>query len=248
MAFEEAIRLYELALAASGDRAMRCELLLALGEAQARAGDTPGSNATFREAADLAMSLGRPEQLAQAALGYGGRISWDVSRDDGMLEHLLERALAALGEEDNTLRVRLLARLAAGPLRDSTADAERRRDLAGQALQMARRIGDPSTLAYALEGYVSIDLSPESTHERLELANELIRVALEAGDTERAVEGYGEHIDTSIELGDLATARADIDAMTTLAERLRQPGNDGWSWRIERRWHYSRAGSTKPRR
>jgi predicted ATPase len=222
-AFEEAIRLYQLALTVTANAAVRCDLLLALGEAQSRAGDTPASNTTFREAAERAISLELPEQLARAALGYGGRISWEVSRDDETLAHLLELALAALGEDDSILRARLLARLAGGPLRDSSADAERRRSLGAQALAMARRIGEPSTLAHALAGYLEIDLSPESTRARVELAQELIQVALAAGETERAVEGYNEHLEASIELGDLASAHADLEAMAQLAEALRQP-------------------------
>jgi tetratricopeptide (TPR) repeat protein len=52
---------------------------------------------------------------------------------------------------------------------------------------------------------------------------ELIQVALEAGDPERVVEGYVEHLSASIELGDLKAAYADLEAMTILAEDLRQP-------------------------
>jgi DNA-binding SARP family transcriptional activator/tetratricopeptide (TPR) repeat protein len=224
LAFEEAVSLYEMALqlTADGDAA-RCDLLLALGEAHARAGDTPAAKATFREAAELAVSQGLPEHLARAALGYGGRLMWDVSRDDAHLVSLLERALTALGDDDSVLRVRLLARLAGGPLRDSTADAERRRSLGAQALEMARRIAEPSTLAYALHGYIASRHSPDFTHEQAEIARELVQVALQARDLERAVEGYEEHLDASIELGDLPAAYTDVEAMTTLAEELRQP-------------------------
>ena len=135
LAYEEASRLFDVALrilaSTDGqDEATRCELLLRLGEAQARAGDVAHSKASFRDAADLAATLGLPEQLGRAALGYGGRLIWDASRDDPYLMPLLERALAELGEGDSILRVRLLARLAAGPMRDSTADPNRRRAIA----------------------------------------------------------------------------------------------------------------------
>lgn len=118
-------------------------MLLALGDAQARAGDTPAAQQSFREAADLAERLGLHEQLARAALGYGGRLIWEVLRGDFDHAPLLERALAALGEEDSPLRVRLLARLASGPLRDTGFPPERRRALSEQALEMARRARDP---------------------------------------------------------------------------------------------------------
>jgi DNA-binding SARP family transcriptional activator len=222
-AFEEAVRLYEMALAATSDDVSRGELLLTLGEAQARAGDTPASKTTFRHAAELAASQRHAEQLARAAIGYGGRLIWDVSRDDEYLVPLLERALGALGEEDNALRVRVMARLAGGPLRERAEDAGRRRSLGKQALEMGRRIGEPATLAYALHGYITSHLTPEFTVEQVETANELVRVALEAGDLERALEGYDLHLTASVELGEVTAARADLDAMTALADELHQP-------------------------
>ena len=117
---------------------------------------------------------------------YGGRITWDVSRDDQQTARLLDHALAAVPEEDSTLRVQLLARLAGGPLRDSTADPERRRSLAEQALEMARRIAEPMTLAYALQGYIASHHSPAFTPRQVGLSAELIQVATDIGDIERA--------------------------------------------------------------
>src|SRR5262249_39398957 len=113
LAYEEAARLYRVSLrildqSESPDEAARCELLLALGDAYASAGETATSKQTYREAARLAETLHLPDQLGRAALGYGGRISWEVFRDDEHLAYLLERALAVLGEEDSALRVRLL--------------------------------------------------------------------------------------------------------------------------------------------
>jgi len=228
LAYEEAARLFGVALRVldnmeSPADESRCELLLALGDAYARGGDTPSSKQTYGQAARLAEALRLPDQLGRAALGYGGRLIWDVSRDDEYLGPLLERALAVLGDEDSTLRVKLLARFAGGPLRDSTADSERRRSLATQALEMARRIGEPSTLAYALLGYVASRHSPDFTAEQVVVLEELIDVALQAGDLERAVEGYETHLESSIELGDMASAHADLEAMTRLTEELGQP-------------------------
>ena len=72
LAYEEAVRLYELALAAldaggAATAAERCELLLALGDAQGRRGDDVGAKATFLQAADVARAAGLPELLARAA-------------------------------------------------------------------------------------------------------------------------------------------------------------------------------------
>lgn len=72
LAYEEAARHYELGLhlldlKEPADNATRCKLLLALGEAQRRAGQFPQARDTFFCAADLAKILGSPEDLARAA-------------------------------------------------------------------------------------------------------------------------------------------------------------------------------------
>src|SRR5262249_58617318 len=103
----------------SPDEAVRCDLLLALGDAYARAGDPRRSKQTYREAARLAATLRLPEELGRAALGYGGRLTWEASRDDEQLQPLLEQALAALGDKENPQRVRHVARLAGGQLVDA---------------------------------------------------------------------------------------------------------------------------------
>ena len=226
LAYEEAARHYETALTLAGEPLVRCELLLALGESHARAGDMSASKRAFHEAAELAESHELPEQLARAALGYGGRIIWEVSRDDPRLLSLLERALAALGGEESILRVRLLARLAGGPLRDASFPPERRAALSAEALRIARRLDDPATLAYALQGYILGHHSPEHTHRQLELANEIIEVAARAGDDERVLEGGEERLDALLELGDVTAAKGQLEAMAMLARKLRQPAQE----------------------
>ena len=54
LAYEEAARHYEMALTLAETESTRCELLLALGDVLARAGDTSASKEAFREAAELA--------------------------------------------------------------------------------------------------------------------------------------------------------------------------------------------------
>ena len=223
LAYEEAVRLYEMALTLIDDDVARCELLLAVGDAHARAGETPASKDAFRKAAQLAKDHQLPEQLARAALGYGGRIMWDVSRDDEFLVPLLEGALAGIGDEDSTARARLLARLAGGPLRDTSFPPEKKASLSRQALEMARRIGDPATLAYALDGYIPANESPENTRELLELSTELLEIATELGDQERAVEAHEHCLNRCLELGEMSRAKAELEAMAKLATDLRQP-------------------------
>ena len=87
LAYEEAARHYEMALTLVHEPVERCELLLALGDTRARAGDMRASKDAFHEAAELAERHDLSEHLARAALGYGGRIIWEVSRDESRHAH-----------------------------------------------------------------------------------------------------------------------------------------------------------------
>jgi class 3 adenylate cyclase/tetratricopeptide (TPR) repeat protein len=225
-AYPAAGRYYERALEigskAELDEAGRCELLLSLGDAQARAGDMPAAKETFLEAADAARRAGSPDQLARAALGYGGRFVWARAWGDERLVPLLEEALGALPRGDSPLRVRLLARLAAGPLRD-TLPPEPRMAMCREAVGIARRLDDPATLAYALDGLYCSNWGPDVLRERLEIAGELIEVAESAGDVERAYAGHDYLFHGFFELGDLPATRREFESKTALAQELGQP-------------------------
>ena len=141
LAYEEAARLYALALRgldmqAEGVAEKRCALLVALGDARARAGDELAAREAFLRAAALASSADLPVLQAQAALGYGGRLVWSRAYDDIHLIPLLESALQALPGEASALRVRVMARLA-GALRDHPS-RDRRASLSAQAVGIAR--------------------------------------------------------------------------------------------------------------
>ena len=225
LAYEEAARLYEMALDAVAlhapdDEAMRCELLLGLGDAQARGGDPASWKDTFAQAAKAARTLDAPEELARAALGYGGRFVWFRAGSDQRLVPLLEDAIEAL-PLDSPLRARLLARLA-GALRDQPA-AERRASLCREAVELARALGDPATLAHALEGTYSALSLPRDTEAWLAMATELTRLGEETGDAENAFNGHQHAWGAYMVRGDMGAADSELSQMTTLAQRLRQP-------------------------
>ena len=184
-AYEEAARLYQMALdalerAAIPHESTRCELLLARGEAETRAGDTPSAQETFLAAAGIARRLDLSTQLARAAVGYGGRIVWGRAGDDDRLVPLLEEALAALAGGDDELRARLLARLA-GALRDEHA-RDRRDACSREAVELARRSGSLTVLAYALVGRAHAIIAPDTVAECLALGGGLRDVAVRSGD------------------------------------------------------------------
>jgi class 3 adenylate cyclase/tetratricopeptide (TPR) repeat protein len=227
LAFEEAARLYRMALRALELRQpdkerLRPDLLVALGDARARAGDSSAAKKTFLEAADIAKRVDDADALARAALGYGGRFVWEAARDNPYLVPLLEAALAALPDADSSLRARLLARLSAGPLRDSV-DREPRCALAREAVAIARRLDDAATLAYVLDGFVAATWGPDNPEERVAVSTEMIEAARRAGDKERILQAHHWRALALLELGDVPAVHAELVAKARLAEELRQP-------------------------
>lgn len=233
LAFEEAARFYELALQVlelkhAGDAAARCEILLGLGEAQARAGDETAASAAFLRAAEVARSAGTAEQLARAALGYGGLFVWMVSGMDDKVVPLLDDALRELGERETALRAKVLARLA-GALRDQP-EPRRRTELTAQAVTIARRLEDHSALAYALDGRYCAVWGPDNPEERLHVADELLTVSEKVGDRERQIQGHYYRAVALLELGRVENARAELKRMDRVASELRQPAHH---WYVE---------------
>jgi DNA-binding SARP family transcriptional activator len=226
LAYEEAARLYESALqaldlGASPDEGARCELLLALGVARARAGDTATAKEIFVDAADAARRLGLGCELARAAAGYGGEIAWVRAGEDERLVPLLEEGLAAVNEADVVLKARLLARLA-GALRDERV-RDRRDALSKQAVAIARRTEDPAVLAYALDGRAAAIIAPDTLSEVLALGRELREAAERCRDSDRIIAGHLWQIMARLQLADVARAEVELAAATRIAQALRQP-------------------------
>src|SRR5205085_3387794 len=87
----------------------------------------------------------------------------------------------------------------------------------------ARRSGNPSALAYALDGRLAAIVAPDAIAERVTLANELREVAELGGEQERIVAAHFHRFIARLELGELSAAQADLATATGIAEQLRQP-------------------------
>ena len=225
LAYEEATRLYRMALDALElkaplDEATRCELLLALGDAEDRGGDLVSARETFARAGDVARRLDASEQLARAALGYGGRFVWFRAGKDRRLVPLLEDAIDAL-PDPGPLRARLLARLG-GALRDHPVP-DRRTSLTHEAVEIARGLGDPATLAYALAGSYAAICWPRDTEQWLAIGREMTELARESGNREDTFFGHLNVFGVFMVRGDIAAAENELGVMARLADELRQP-------------------------
>ena len=230
LAYEEAARLYGLALTLAersedAEDAELCDLLLGLGDARARAGDDAGARDTFLRAAEVARRAGLAEPLGRAALGYGGRWVWTKGRGDPHLLPLLEEAVRTLPSEDSALRARLLARLAAGPLGiEGDASMARRRVLSAEAVDIARRVGDPAVLAWTLDGRKVAIWAPDTLEEQWEIMDEMRELAERAGDPEQIVDARICRLIKLIERSELDQFEVEFTAARRVADELGQPG------------------------
>lgn len=225
LAYEEAARLYRTALDALDltdpqDDKARCELLLSLGDAEARAGNPVSAKAAFMDAAGIARH-GHPRELARAAIGYGGWFVWERAGGDRLLVPLLEEGLSALAEGEVELRARLLARLA-GALRDEPS-RDRRDRLSREAVDLARQAEDPAVLAWALDGRIVAILAPDTIAECLTLGSELGDLAERLPDADRVAHGHWALSLARLTVGEANDLEAGLEVMSDLASKLRSP-------------------------
>src|SRR5262249_11203057 len=114
LAYEDAVSFFERGVGllegnGAGDR-RRWSLLLGLATAMQRAGDGEGAVRALRSAAAEARRLASPGLLARTALAFPQGVT--AGTVDTERVALLEDALAGLGEHEESLRARVMARLA----------------------------------------------------------------------------------------------------------------------------------------
>jgi len=227
VAHSEAARWYASALraldATDDDPALRCNLLLSLGDVRQRGGETALAREAFSAAAALARRHRMADQLARAALGFGGGQTFDIPpfTVDDELVGLLEEALDVLGPEDSGLRARVLGRLAVALY--FSEDTVRRAESGREAVEMATRVEDTGALAYALSARRFALWGPETLDERLEVATRILELAQSVGDRDLTLLGHRWRIVSLLELGDIASVARQIEEYAAIAEELKQP-------------------------
>ena len=221
LAYEQAADLFSRALesldALPPDIPRRAGLLLGLGTAQARAG-RPAARETFEAAVTAARAIDADDILARAALGFAPFALTPGYVDDAHVALLIE-ALDRIGPADAPLRVRLLGSLAVA-LYWSDA-AARRTELATQALETARRLGDETTLAIALSSAQLATCGPDMTERGLAWLVELFELSERAGETVMSLAARSRHIDLLLELDDVAGADIATETLVRVAEDAR---------------------------
>jgi len=235
LGYEEAARLYRLALgqAVTGGlgTADRCEVLLDLATAEYRCGNVRPAMEAFVQAADLARRCGRPGLLAGAPL-----IVQNIG-DPGINASVLracEEVLAGADGLGDAVRARLLAQRAvalceSGRLDEALPDSE-------CALELAGRSGDPGLLAAVLPARHLALAGPDWTLARLALADQALGLARSAAAPIQELWARVWRTDAFWELGDIASADAEIERLAGLAHTLRNP---------VARWHLQRCQAVR---
>jgi tetratricopeptide (TPR) repeat protein len=230
LAYEDAIGVYERAneLVATydvGTVATRNDLLIGLAWAMRSSGRLREARAVLDRAVDVARASGDAVRFARSVLGHGGGAFWGWWEEFGVTDHALiaqlEEAAAGLhDDEDAPLRCEVLGRLAVELY--FTPDFSRRDALSAEAVETARRTGEPGALAAALAARHVAVWRPENLTERLALADELVDVASGAGLAERELIGRHLRIIDRFEAGDVRTTDEEFTRCSAIAAEIGQ--------------------------
>ncbi|MGH9002820.1 MAG: ATP-binding protein, partial [Acidimicrobiia bacterium] len=233
LAHDEAVAFYGQAIelmdlgGSMGGTVQRLDLVLALGEAQRRAGDA-AYRQTLLDAAGLAAGLGDAERLAQAALA-NNRGAWTYTMGvDAEKVAALESALDAYPPGDSPVRARLLANL--GTELVFAGQGDRHVALTQEAVAMARRVGDTATLASVLLARgIAIFSDPPLLDEFLANSTELLAMTEDLGDPH--LRALAEHLmfSASFHAGQVEEADRALEAAERAVEETGQPILRWWA-------------------
>ncbi len=222
LAFEESARLYGVALQLLqrhfvGDLPQRCEVLLALGDAQIWFGAAEAASDWYRQAAEVARQCSLTAFFARAAIGFSESSTHAGHSGEAAVALLLEAI--ALHQGDDAVRVELIARVCVAYVycdrAEEAMEAHRR------AVALARDIGDMRSLYMALAAIASAIYWPKLLHERLAAATEAWDIAEQLDLRERMRHLLPYYLCDLIHVGDV----------TRLAQ-LREQG-----LQLATRWH-----------
>ncbi len=225
LAPQEAMRWFEraLALMAPADDQQRCRLLIGLGDAQRQAGDA-AHRETLLDASRLAEKLGHTDLLVRAVLANSRGIVSAPGERDAERVAMLEAARRRMSDTDSHSLALVLAHLA---LEVAETDRERSTRLADDATAIARRIGEPATLARVLNLVNGALLAPDTLDLRLATSAESVSLSDDVGDPALRWHAALNRYLAVMEVGDVAEADRHLTVMEDIATRIGQ-GFYGW--------------------
>ncbi len=202
-----------LALGAEAPADARRDAQLALADATFASGEIEDARRRYAQAADAARRDDDAAALARAALGFTQVRPYGDVDAEGVA--LLEAALERLPAHDNPLRAQVLGLLAV-----VEPDQDRREALIDEALAIARRLEDESTLGWLYPAAVVVNW--RRSELRAAAATEVIGVATRHADHGALVWAYVHRIRDALQTGDVGAADAELDRARPVAHATRR--------------------------
>ncbi|MGW7686052.1 ATP-binding protein [Kribbella sp. NPDC054772] len=191
---------------------------LELGAAQVLAGELATGRDTLRAVARAAAADGDAETVARAVLAMGGGVGgFEVDLSDGEQTALLADAVPLL--PDGALKAATIARLALGL--SPTDRGDRLRQLADEAVRMARSAGDVRAEVAALAVWCDVFAGPDHVAERAVAAARMLAIA--TGDLALVLLARRLLVVALLEQGRFAEADVHIAAFARAVLPLRLP-------------------------
>jgi len=225
LAPDEAVHYFSQALQLLGherepDPLLKVDLLIGLGYAQRQAG-VPAFRETLIDASNQAQALGATDRQVAAALGNNRGLFSALGIVDTERVGVVEAVLDAMPSDDSNERALLLATLCnelthGRPLKERQAVAHAAKD-------MARRIGDPSTIVRVLNLVAQPLEAPPTLHERITDSTEALKLAEALGDPYHLYFAAVYRRISAMDGGDPEVPARCLDVMRSLSGKLRQP-------------------------
>jgi DNA-binding CsgD family transcriptional regulator/tetratricopeptide (TPR) repeat protein len=229
LAYEEASRLYRLALDAAGthlEEFERAGWLLELARALFLSGELSACFDSCLASAAAARAAGRFDVLGEAALVIDGVNEW---RWNTGIAELCDEALARLPEDATGLRARLLAQRTVAQVFGGDAETLDRESRDG--LELAERSGDIRAVVAALRARQML-CGPAEGRELLRIGERMLAIGEEEHLPSAILWGHLWRAAALLDLGQVPAARRVIEALGAALQHT--------SWPLAR-WHILRA-------
>jgi hypothetical protein len=200
------------------------DLLTAEADARLRSGAAGAAHALLDTAWERATASGDPQRMGAVALGLD-RIGARFAMPRVNLVAVLERAREAAAGAGALIEAQVTAALARQLAHSVARDRPRAQPLADRAVELARGLDDPITLASCLLAQHDSIWTPGTAADRVGIAREIALLAERAGDHERQAQGLLLTSTAQLELGSPAF-RATMTEYGYVTKRLRQPRHE----------------------
>jgi class 3 adenylate cyclase/tetratricopeptide (TPR) repeat protein len=202
------------------------ELWLAIGDARWRTGAEAASADAYLEATNCARRAHSADALARAAWGYQDT-TFVLGRSNPRSIALAEEALAALGDTKPGLRAQALSAIAREL--QFTEQIERRREVANEAMMLARHSRDPMAVVIAAFAYADERYLAGDADESAAVYREAVRAAEQAGDGRYLLYALGNLVAATLTAGNVDEYEEVLVRHAQIAETLQIPIAQWWT-------------------